>query len=106
MLRGFHALLTSLNVTRVPFLIAAGFAILAGALAGIILSRGIEERAGFVSPLLTLMALAFTAAAIIGPVALVPNLTPTSAASMQFILVSTTMLIAGVWVVRATLLDR
>ena len=57
----FHAALSGIGVTRVPMLIALGFAAMAGTIAGLILSRGLEEIAGFVSPLLTLLALAFAA---------------------------------------------
>jgi len=101
----FHGGLSGIGVTRVPLLIALGFAALAGTVAGLVLSRGLEEKTGFVSPLLTLLALAFAAVAIIGAEAVFERIFATSTDYLRFIIVGGTMIVAGAWIVRYTLLD-
>lgn len=101
----FHAALDGIGVTSVPTLIALGFAALAGTIAGLILSRGLDEKAGLVSPLLTLMALAFAAVAIIGAEAMFERMFSTSTDHLRFVIVGATMIVAGAWIVRYTLLD-
>lgn len=101
----FHAALSGIGVTRIPMLIALGFAALVGTITGLILSRGLEEKAGLVSPLLTLLALAFAAVAIIGAEAMFERMYSTSTDHLRFIIVGATMIVAGAWIVRYTLLD-
>jgi hypothetical protein len=105
LLWGFHAALNGIGVTRVPMLIALGFAALAGTLAGLILSKGLEEKAGFMSPLLTLLALVFAAVAIIGAEALFERAFSASTHHLRFLIVGAAMIVTGAWIVRYTLLD-
>lgn len=105
LLWGFHAALSAIGVTLVPLLIAMGFAALAGTIAGLILSRGLDERAGFVGPVLTLLTLAFAAVAIIGAEAVFERMLTTSTDHLRFLIVGGTMIVAGAWIVKHTLLD-
>ena len=105
LLWGFHAALNGMGVTSVPVLIALGFAALAGTLAVLILSKGLEEKAGFVSPLLTLLTLVFAAAAIIGAEALFDRAFSGSTDHLRFLIVGATMVVTGAWIVRYTLLE-
>ena len=102
----FHAVLGSLGVTHVPMLIAFGFAALCGTIAGFVLSRGLDERAGFVSPLLTLLVAVFAATAIIGGEALFAHFLPVATDHLRFIIVGATLVIAGAWIVKYTLVEN
>ncbi len=105
LLWGMHATHNGIGVTHVPTLIALGFAALAGTITGLIASRGLAETAGFVSPLLTLLALTFAAIAIIGGETIFERAFETSTDHLRFIIVGGTMIIAAVWIGRNTLLD-
>ena len=85
-------------------LISLGFAAMAGSIAGIVIARGLDEQAGFVSPLLTLLAGLFAATAIIGGEAILARFFPATG-HMRFIIVGTAMIVASVWIVKYTLLD-
>jgi len=101
----FHAVLNAIGVVRVPIIIAGGFSALLGVTAGLVISRGLGERAGFVSPLLTLIAVAFAALAIIGSEALFVRLFPFASNELRFVIVGVTMVIATIWIVKYTLLE-
>jgi hypothetical protein len=105
LLWGFHAALNGIGITNVPMLIATGFAALAGTVAGLVLSRGLSETAGFVSPVLTLLALVFAAVAIIGSEAAFERMFATSTDHLRYIIVGATMTVAGVWIAKDTLLE-
>ena len=105
MLWGFHAVLQGIGVTRVPLLIAIGFALLTGTISGFIISRGLEERAGFMGPVLALLAAVFAAIAIIGGEALFARLFPVASGELRFMIVAGTMLLACVWIVKHVMLD-
>ena len=101
----FHKALSGIGVTRVPLLIALGFAALSGTIVGLTVSRGLEEKTGFVSPLLTILTLAFAAVAIIGAEAMFERLFTTSTDDLRFMIVGATMIVAGAWIVKYTLLE-
>ncbi len=102
----FHAAISGMGLASVPMIIALGFAAVAGSVAGLIISRGLDEIAGFVSPLLTLLALAFGAIAVIGAEAVFESVNPTSTGHLRFIIVCTTMIVASAWIVKFTLVDN
>lgn len=106
LLWGFDALITAVGDIRIPALIVYGFTALSGTIAGITLSRGLDETAGFVSPVLTIIAGIFTAIAIIGGEALIaPHLSGALGNHSRFLLVGITMVVALVWVTKNTLID-
>ncbi len=105
LLWSFHAVLGAIGLTFVPLLIALGFAVLAGTVAGFVIARGLDETAGFVSPLLTLLAIAFAAIAIVGTEAVYDRTFVTSVHSLRFIVVGVAMVVASAWIVKWTLIE-
>lgn len=101
----FHAAIEAIGLTKLPALIALGFAALAGTMLGMVTSRGLDERAGFVSPILTLLAAGFAALAIIGSEALLAGVAPLGSDHVRFLIVGTTTVVALAWIVKNTLIE-
>jgi hypothetical protein len=91
----FHAILGGIGVTRVPMIICGLFSAAGGSIAGITLSRGLDERAGFVSP----------AVAVIGGEALFARYLPVATAHLRFVIVGLAMIVACGWIAKNTLID-
>lgn len=101
----FHAALGGIGVQNVPLLIAIGFSALCGSVAGAVLGRGLDEAAGFVSPMITLLAAIGAAVAIIGGEALFANFFEVATNHLRFIIVGVTMTVALGWIVNFTIFD-
>ena len=102
---GFDVVLSGIGITAVPVLIVIGFSALLGTIVGFLMSRGLSEQAGFVSPLLTLLAATFAAVAIIGGEAIFNSLRSVATAHLRYGIVGTAMVVTVVWIVKNTMFD-
>ena len=101
----FDVVLSGIGITAVPGLIVIAFSALLGAIAGFVISRGLTEQAGFVSPLLTLLAATFAAVAIIGGEAVFNSRLSVSTTHLRSIIVGTAMVVTTAWIVKHTMFD-
>ena len=101
----FHAALGGIGVARVPVLIAVGFAGVSGTVAGLVISRGLDERAGFVGPVLTLLTLGAAALVLIGGDAIFDRLFAAASVNLRYLIVGASLGVAAIWIFKNTWLD-
>ncbi|MBL9120676.1 MAG: hypothetical protein JNL80_12270 [Phycisphaerae bacterium] len=106
LLWGFHAVfIVGLGIRVLPYLILFGFGLLAGSLIGPLLGRHLDERAGFVSPLLTCLAGAVAAAVVLGGDALFAQMVEPTGDHVRYLITGSTMVVALGWLVKFTLIE-
>jgi hypothetical protein len=101
----FFAALDGLEIESVPMIISVGFSVVAGTIAGFVMSRGISETAGFAGPIVALMATGFAAIAIVGGEFLFWSFMPIATEHLRFIIVVATMLVTVGWIIKHGALD-
>lgn len=106
LLWGFHAVfIAGLGIRALPYLILLGFGLLAGSVIGPMLGRRLDERAGFVSPLLTCLAGAVAAAVVLGGDALFAQMVDWTGDHVRYLIAGSTLVVALGWLVKFTLIE-
>lgn len=96
------------HLTYVPILLLVAIgavAAVAGLVAGILLSRGLTDVAGFVSPVITGAVIVAAAMLIIGGIFAVETLRPLNSPTIRLVIIITALGTAAFWAFRETLIE-
>ena len=101
----FFSAFDSLDVDGIPSILVYGFAAAAGTVVGVVLSRGISEKAGFSGPVLGVLVGAFAAAVVIGGESIFNGVNPVAEDSLRYSIVGAALIVAIGWVVKLAAFD-